>query len=744
MRFCMSCMAQYDDGVRVCPECGFEEGTQPFNSRCIEPGLILSDRYIVGMPLNIDSWFVKYIGYDALLERKVTVYEYCPARYCARNIGDTAITVLKQKEFYKYMERFVKKAQLLAQLHLPDNVSAVYEIFEKNNTTYVITQYAEGMPLSEYIDKNGAVSPEKTENMFLPVLRSIDRLNDSGFVIGGFSPDDLLVMEDGSLFLSSYLENALINITDDRTDIAQKERQRYFSYERLKETDAPSLAPACDVYSAALIMHRMMGVPIPEAAERDEYFEQKHKDRLKLISSYRIRIDSSKEAALRNASYVDTAFRTPDMSAFIKELSGDKKKVRIVSKKGPVLPLWAKITIPAVCAALVAGAAMLFIMKDRTPPAPERVIVTREELSAELTAVPSVIGLDVRTAQSRLEGSGLTVQLQGREVSETVSPDTVVSQSLSPGSIVERNSIVGLVLSMAPEKTEPAPDGSITLPDLTLKTRQEAEEWLFSHGLVPQLREEFSGLAAAGLVESMSPAAGSTVMPGESVELTVSKGGQPVAVPDLKGKDREEALRALVAAGLTPVVIYGDQNSGGEDGKVLDQSVQPRTQLSKGSPVMITVNSKEELTRTPPLIGLSKDEAADRLAELGLALAVYSGNSSPSEGFVSGQFPAAGSPVKAGGEVTVILVPEEQAKKMTVSPAEQKLSAGDEFVLNIRCENIEDLVSVGYELSQEGIIEPVYIDKQTLSMTFKALAPGQVTVTVTYGGIERRCTVEVT
>ena len=216
MRFCMSCMAQYDDGVSKCPECGFEEGTQPFNSRCIEPGAILCDRYIVGMPLNIDSWFVKYIGWDALLNRKVTVYEYSPARYAARNIGETGITVLKKNEFYKYMERFVKKAQLLAQLHLPDNVSDVYEIFEKNNTSYVITGYQAGMPLSEYIEKNGAVSPQMTEKMFLPILRSIDRLHESGFIIGGFSPDDLLVMEDGSLYLSSYLENSLLNVTDDQ------------------------------------------------------------------------------------------------------------------------------------------------------------------------------------------------------------------------------------------------------------------------------------------------------------------------------------------------------------------------------------------------------------------------------------------------------------------------------------------------------------------------------------------------
>ena len=876
----MSCMAQYDDSVRICPECGFEEGTRPFNSRCIEPGQILSDRYIVGMPLSIDSWFVRYIGWDALLNRKISVCEYSPVRFCARNIGDTAITVLKEKEFYKYMERFVKKAQLLAQLHLPDNVASVSEIFEKNNTSYVVTALGEGMPLSEYIEKNGAVSPQMTESMFLPMLRSIDRLHDSGFIIGGFSPDDLLVTEDGSLFLNSYLENALFNITDDRTDITQKDRQRYFSYERLKETDAPALAPACDVYSAAVIMHKMMGVPVPEAADRDGYFEKTHKDRLKLLSSYRIRIASDKEAALRNASYVDSAFRTPNMDSFIKELSGDKK-VTLISKKGPVLPMWLKIAIPAACAAVVAGGAVLFIMKDRAPEkaAPERIILTASELPQEMTVVPSVVELSSADAAQLLEQSGLVAELTGRETGSSAKPDTVLSQSVPPGSIAEKNSVVGMTLSAPDGKVTvpnfigtpaessvktagalgldctvkevysravaegtvinqsippygiaasgsrleltvsmgadpadppgqredivvpdligetyediisraeelglhiemvgtagdtPAPEGTvvkqypapgevigdgeavrieiaansreITLPDLTLMPRQEAESLLTSLGLTADTLQAADERVAAGLVAAQEPAAGSSVIAGSTVTLTVSTGRAGVIMPDLVGKGREEAARTLTEAGLAPMFVYSVNDSSIADDTVVAQSVEADTELPRGSQVILSLNSSSQLVSTPAIIGLSKDEAADKLAAAGFKLQIFTGEGYTDKGIVCSQMPAAGAPVKAGAEITVLLTDEAHASSVTISPDSAELAVGEEFTLKISCKNIPDLVSVGYELSEQGIIEPVYIDTQTLDMTFKALKSGSVTVTITYGGIERRCAVQV-
>lgn len=368
MKFCMNCMAQYDDSLKICPECSFKEGTMPVNSRCMEPGLVLADRYIVGMPLNIDGWFVKYIGWDALLSKKVTVYEYSPVRFASRNIGDTKITPIKEKEFYKYMEIFQRKALLLAEQHLPDNICSVYESFEKNGTAYVVTEYVKGKPLPEYMADEGAIPPQTVEKMFLPILRSLDKLHDSGFVIGGFSAFDMLVLGDGTLFLNSYLENILFNVTDDQSDINQKEKQKYFPPERLSSDDQPGLSPSNDVFSAAMIMYAMMGVKLPEYSERAAYYAKNKNDKLKPLGAYRVKVDKSKENALRNASFFDSTARTPDTETFIKELSGDKKTALRV--RGGGLPGWVKVAVPIICALIIAGGVIiaLTLKNDGKPP----------------------------------------------------------------------------------------------------------------------------------------------------------------------------------------------------------------------------------------------------------------------------------------------------------------------------------------------------------------------------------------
>lgn len=98
----MNCMAQYGDDFGICPVCGFAEGTLPDDSRCITPGDVLSDRYIVGMPLKIDSWLITYIGWDALTEKKVKITEFFPTRFSVRDVGRAVLTAVRKEPLYKY------------------------------------------------------------------------------------------------------------------------------------------------------------------------------------------------------------------------------------------------------------------------------------------------------------------------------------------------------------------------------------------------------------------------------------------------------------------------------------------------------------------------------------------------------------------------------------------------------------------------------------------------------------------
>lgn len=659
MKFCMKCMTQYDDDLRICPECGFAEGTMPENARCAEPGIVLADRYIIGMPLNIDGWFVKYIGWDALTSKKVSIYEYSPVRFSERKIGDTKITALKEKEFYKYMETLQKKAQLLAEQHLPENVSAVYESFEKNGTAYIIAEYVKGTSLAEYLKEQGRLSPEKTEKLFLPLLRSIDILHESGFVIGGFSVFDLLILDDGTLFLNSYLENILYNVTDDQTDINQKEKRKFFPPERLKSPDSPALLPANDVFSAAMIMHMMMGVPLPEPDARTAYYDKHKKDKLKPLGAYRVKLSSDKAAALRNASFISSEFRTPDMETFIKELSGGKK-VQLRTNKNKGLPLWAKILIPLGCALLIAGGVILavYLRKSSKPQ-------TVSTLQSEMTIVPDLGRLHLRDAEQQLTQSELLLSVIGRQTDNSLEPDTVLAQNLAVGSFAAKNSVVGVIVSVKSEL--------ITMPNFIGMNAAFCSETADNLGLKYTVTQEYSRSVEKDCVIRQSLAPYTEVRADTPLELTVSLGRDPdVMIEDHEttveshiGQTYEQFLSEAEKSGTPVKIAKRVHDSSKPEGTIVNQYPPADTVQNTADGVSVEVTTANEDVIVPNVILLNRNKAESVLAIYGLTAAFQEDYTDCAVGLIAVQQPDAGSHTKAGTQVTLTV---SKGKKLRTVP----------------------------------------------------------------------------
>ncbi|MFR5864334.1 MAG: PASTA domain-containing protein [Acutalibacteraceae bacterium] len=86
------------------------------------------------------------------------------------------------------------------------------------------------------------------------------------------------------------------------------------------------------------------------------------------------------------------------------------------------------------------------------------------------------------------------------------------------------------------------------------------------------------------------------------VELTVSKYVEKstVTVPDLFGLDAEEAIRRIAEEGLTFNEIFYEPSTY-KSGTVIDQSLEPNTEVEPGTPIDIVLSEEEpdELLRRP-------------------------------------------------------------------------------------------------------------------------------------------------
>ncbi|MGG8409259.1 PASTA domain-containing protein, partial [Streptomyces sp. 12297] len=139
-------------------------------------------------------------------------------------------------------------------------------------------------------------------------------------------------------------------------------------------------------------------------------------------------------------------------------------------------------------------------------------------------------------------------------------PDTAVALVVSKGRPVPVPSVVGA----------PADAARSALEDLGLKVAVAPEQ---IHSPQP-----------AGAVANQSVAAGTRAAAGDTVTLTVSKGPRMVAVPDVTGRNVDEAKRMLKAAGFEvkvdrPFLSFSDD--------VASQSVKGGTDAPEGSTITI-------------------------------------------------------------------------------------------------------------------------------------------------------------
>lgn len=195
---------------------------------------------------------------------------------------------------------------------------------------------------------------------------------------------------------------------------------------------------------------------------------------------------------------------------------------------------------------------------------------------------------------------------------------------------------------------------NVSVPALVGLLRADAETALSSAGLkLGAATEVFDAAIPAGSIVGQEPAAGAGVSPGSMVNLAVSRGPEPVAVPQVTGIAREQAAAALTAAGLVAGTIAEQNSESVPTGHVLSQDPLAGASVARGSAVQLVVSLGPETVAVPILIGLSRPEAEAVLAAAKLlpgTLVPIPSEEVP-EGYVVGQQPDAGVTVATGAAI---------------------------------------------------------------------------------------------
>ncbi|MDN0199287.1 Stk1 family PASTA domain-containing Ser/Thr kinase [Streptomyces sp. S.PNR 29] len=202
---------------------------------------------------------------------------------------------------------------------------------------------------------------------------------------------------------------------------------------------------------------------------------------------------------------------------------------------------------------------------------------------APKVTVPSVIGLSLDDATTKLTADDYQFKIKTEERESTDEAGTVLDQDPIKGKEVEKGSTITLTIAKAVEKS--------TVPDVSGKSCDEAKAQMSANELVGTCVDvETDDPNLVGKVIGTNPAANTQVDKNSSVNIQIGKApeNQQTQVPNIQGQKLKDAKKLIEDAGLQVGNIAGSQN---DDAVVVSSNPGQGSTVERDSRVdLITVD----------------------------------------------------------------------------------------------------------------------------------------------------------
>lgn len=276
VQFCPGCLRDTEFENGVCAKCGFDMNGYTVMPHHLVPGTLVKQRYKIGRVLGEGGFGITYIGIDTVLNLKVAIKEFYMSGYVNRN-HDASPNVFAtlgthRDTFEKNREKFLNEARVLAQFYGEAGIVGVRDFCEENGTAYIIMDFLNGVDLKTYLDQKGRLAPEEAVKLLMPVMTSLQHVHAEGIIHRDISPDNIMVMEDGSTKLLDFGAAREISQTDIKS-LSVILKPGYAPEEQYRSKGRQG--PWTDVYALAATLYKCIVGATP-----DDAMERMYRDRL--------------------------------------------------------------------------------------------------------------------------------------------------------------------------------------------------------------------------------------------------------------------------------------------------------------------------------------------------------------------------------------------------------------------------------------------------------------------------------
>ena len=608
------------------------------------PGKVLGGRYQVQDRIGTGGMATVFRGRDEVLGRTVAIKTMLP-QYAADP---------------SFAARFKQEAQAAAALQSPYIVS-VYDWGKDGDTYFIVMEYLRGTDLKSGIRKHGALDCKKVAQIGSQIAQALSVAHKHDIIHRDIKPQNIMVQPDGNIKVMDFgiarAKNS--HLTQDNSVLGTA---HYVSPE---QTQGKELGPTTDIYSLGIVMYESATGQVPfQGDDAISVALKQVNEQPKPPSQLNPSIDPSLESIILKCMQKDPAarFQTADElnralrdylagrmsavagataastaligAAVTNKLEAGQGVTAVTprvqrenryrqqtataeaaeqeaarAKKSKRRKVIALVAVAALIAAAVAAAVYFFGSETKTYSIPNLSGLTKDEAIAAIQK------------DGHFTYGGCTEQYDS-----TIAAGYVVDQSPNQGREFAEGTSITFTVSKGPE-----PAASVTVPDLTNMTVEEAEAELAKYKLTGKSgNSKTSDSVEVGKVCDQSVKAGTTAKAGDTITYYLSSGPAELTIPDVTGLSEADARSELKAAGFTNVgAVYKNSDSVDED-HVISTSPSSGNKITADTSITLTLSSGPADTRieVPYVVGESYSEAKADLQSQGFSVALADGCSS--------------------------------------------------------------------------------------------------------------------
>lgn len=540
MSLCMGCMQEIGGNV-VCPACGFDN-SQKQESPFLPYGTVLANRYVVGAGIDTNGESTRYISFDKQTGDVVIICEFLPVGLFYREEGQTEIKLNYEDRlaYQKLKDDFINYYKILAELRELSALLNVHNIFEENNTVYVVEENEDLIPFEEYVERsNGHLDWDIARPLFMPVMSALEALHKRGVGHYAIAPKNMYITASGKIKISGFA-------TENERKRGTQLKSQLFSGSAAPEQYESNfpLDDITDIYGLCATLFYALTGHLPKSAV------ERLKDSRLLMSTTTVkRLPPHVVSALANGLQVERENRITDFDELRSQLS-------------------VAHTAKAIQEEISRTASMNLAKGERNQ---------KNQNGMSHTSV-LIIAAAVTVLVLGIAGVFWLMQnpLAGMFGSGTDSTITSTASTEWTGATVPN--YVGMTYNDVVKKDEA--DDLITV--------------------YRNYTDEYSDQYKEGVVMAQNPAAGSKVTQedGITISITISKGSQMRELPKVEGEKIDDVASDLAAQGLLATAEYQYSNTVA-DGRVIGyKNHVAGDTLEYGSTITIIVSKGKEQQAT--------------------------------------------------------------------------------------------------------------------------------------------------